>query len=59
MSEPIHAGIPHSKLVVIPEVRHMIDVQAPERRNIEVRLFVRHAGAKGVLRRCAFGSFDP
>jgi pimeloyl-ACP methyl ester carboxylesterase len=39
--EPIHAGIPHSKLVVIPEVGHMIDMQAPERCNTEIRTFLR------------------
>jgi pimeloyl-ACP methyl ester carboxylesterase len=39
--EPIHAGIAHSKLVVIPGVGHMIDMQASERCNAEVRKFLR------------------
>lgn len=38
--EPIHAGIAHSKLVVIPGVGHMIDMQAPERCNAEIRAFL-------------------
>ncbi len=38
--EPIHAGIAHSKLVVIPGVGHMIDMQAPERCNAEIRTFL-------------------
>lgn len=39
--EPIHEGIAHSRLVVIPEVGHMVDMQAPERCNAEIRGFVR------------------
>jgi len=38
--EPIHEGIPHSRLVVIPGVGHMVDMQAPERCNAEIRAFV-------------------
>ena len=38
--EPIHKGIPHSKLVVIPDVGHMVDMQAPHRCNTEIRAFV-------------------
>ena len=39
--EPIHEGIPHSRLVVIPEVGHMVDMQAAERCNAEIRVFLR------------------
>ena len=39
--EPIHAGITHSKLVVIPGVGHMVDMQAPDRCNTEIRTFLR------------------
>ena len=39
--EPIHQAIAHSRLVVIPEVGHMVDMQAPERCNAEIRAFVR------------------
>jgi pimeloyl-ACP methyl ester carboxylesterase len=39
--EPIHAGIAHSKLVVIPGAGHMIDMQASERCNTEIRTFLR------------------
>ena len=40
--EPIHQVIGHSRLVVIPEVGHMVDMQAPERCNAEIRTFVRN-----------------
>lgn len=39
--EPIHAGITHSRLVVIPGVGHMVDMQAAERCNDEIRAFLR------------------
>lgn len=39
--EPIQKGIAHSRLVVIPEVGHMVDMQAAERCNAEIRAFVR------------------
>ncbi len=39
--EPIHADIAHSKLVVIPGAGHMIDMQAPDRCNTEIRSFLR------------------
>ncbi|HEX2065135.1 MAG TPA: alpha/beta hydrolase, partial [Acidimicrobiales bacterium] len=39
--EPLHAGIPGSKLVVIPGVGHMVDMEAAERLNAEVRAFLR------------------
>lgn len=38
--EPIHEGIPGSKLVVIPDVGHMVDMQAPDRCNDEIRSFL-------------------
>ncbi len=40
--EPIHQGIAHSRLEVIPETGHMVDMQAPERCNAEIRAFVRN-----------------
>lgn len=39
--QPIHDGITGSQLVVIPEVGHMVDMQAPERCNDGIRAFVR------------------
>ena len=39
--EPLHSSIPGSKLVVIPGVGHMIDMEAAERFNTEVRGFLR------------------
>jgi pimeloyl-ACP methyl ester carboxylesterase len=39
--EPLHSGIRGSKLVLLPEVGHMIDVEAPDRFNAEVRAFLR------------------
>lgn len=39
--EPIHQGIAGSELVVIPDVGHMVDMQAPERCNAEIRAFIR------------------
>lgn len=44
---PIHAGIEHSELVLIPDVGHMVDIQAPDRTNAEISAFidrVEHAG---------------
>ncbi|HKZ20670.1 MAG TPA: alpha/beta hydrolase [Acidimicrobiia bacterium] len=38
--EPIHEGIPNSRLVVIPGAGHMIDMQAAERCDAEVRSFL-------------------
>lgn len=38
---PIHDGISHSRLVLIPGVGHMVDMQAPEICNDEIRAFVR------------------
>jgi Predicted hydrolases or acyltransferases (alpha/beta hydrolase superfamily) len=39
--EPLHSEIPRSKLVLIPEVGHMIDIEAAERFDTEVRAFLR------------------
>lgn len=39
--EPLHSGIRRSKLVLIPEVGHMIDIEAAERFDTEVRAFLR------------------
>lgn len=41
VAEDMHARIPGSRLVVIPGAGHMIDVEAPERFNAEVRSFLR------------------
>lgn len=38
---PIHDGISHSRLVLIPDVGHMVDMQAPGICNAEIRAFVR------------------
>lgn len=39
--EPIHEAIDHSELVIIPGVGHMVDMQAADRCNAEIRGFVR------------------
>lgn len=39
--KPLHSGIRRSRLVLIPEVGHMIDIEAAERFNAEVRTFLR------------------
>ena len=39
--KPLHSGIRQSTLVLIPEVGHMIDIEAPDRFNTEVRTFLR------------------
>jgi pimeloyl-ACP methyl ester carboxylesterase len=39
--EPLHAKIPDSRLVIIPDVGHMVDIQAAERCNAEIRAFIR------------------
>lgn len=39
--EPLHSSIPGSKLVVISGVGHMIDIEAAERFDTEVRAFLR------------------
>lgn len=38
--EPIHEAIPDSKLVLIPDVGHMVDMQAPDRCNAEISTFL-------------------
>jgi pimeloyl-ACP methyl ester carboxylesterase len=47
--EPIHAGIAHSRLVVIPDVGHMVDMQAAARCNAEIRSFLRQADDSGPI----------
>jgi pimeloyl-ACP methyl ester carboxylesterase len=39
--EPLHSGIRRSRLVLIPGVGHMIDIEAAEHFNTEVRAFLR------------------
>lgn len=39
--EPIHAGIAGSRLVVTPDVSHMVDMEAAGRCNAEIRSFLR------------------
>lgn len=41
--EPLHARISGSKLVLFPGVGHMVDMEAAERFNAEVRAFLRAA----------------
>jgi len=41
MGEALHAAIPGSKLVVLPGIGHMVNLEAPERFNGEVRSFLR------------------
>jgi pimeloyl-ACP methyl ester carboxylesterase len=40
---PLHSRIPNSKLVVIREIGHMVDMEAPERCTAEIRGFLRAA----------------
>lgn len=42
--QPIRDGIADSRLVVIPEVGHMVDMQGPERCNDEIRTFLQQVG---------------
>lgn len=37
---PIYEAIPDARLVIIPEVGHMVDLQAPDRVNDEIRAFL-------------------
>lgn len=39
--EALHSAIPGSKLVVLPDVGHMINIEAADRFNTEVRVFLR------------------
>jgi pimeloyl-ACP methyl ester carboxylesterase len=41
IAQELHAKIPGSKLVVIPGVGHLADIEAPDRFNAEVRGFLR------------------
>ena len=41
VGEDLHAHIPGSKLVVLPGLGHMVNMEAPERFNEEVRSFLR------------------
>ena len=40
VAEQLHAGIPGSKLVVLPGVGHLVNLEAPERFNAELRAFL-------------------
>jgi pimeloyl-ACP methyl ester carboxylesterase len=42
--EALHSGIIGSKLVLIPGVGHVIDIEAAERFNSEVKAFLRAQG---------------
>ncbi len=50
VAEDLHAKIPRSRLVVISGVGHLIDVEAPERFNSEVRSFLRSVQGVAVTR---------
>jgi pimeloyl-ACP methyl ester carboxylesterase len=39
--EPLHSSIPSSKVHLVPEVGHVVDIEAAERFNAEVRGFLR------------------
>lgn len=41
--KPLHSEIHRSKLVLLPDVGHMIDIEAADRFNIEVRTFLQAA----------------
>ena len=40
VAEALHAGIPHSELVLLPGVGHACNLEAPEAFNAEVRRFL-------------------
>jgi pimeloyl-ACP methyl ester carboxylesterase len=44
VAEDLHANIPDSRLVVLPGVGHMCDMEASDRFNAEARAFLRTAG---------------
>jgi pimeloyl-ACP methyl ester carboxylesterase len=44
IGEDLHAQIPGSKLVVVRGVGHMVNLEAPERFNQEVRSFLHRVG---------------
>lgn len=41
VGEDLHARIPRSKLVVVPGVGHILNIEAAERFNAELRTFFR------------------
>ena len=41
VAEALHAAIPNSELVLLPEVGHMGNLEAPEAFNAEIRRFLR------------------
>jgi pimeloyl-ACP methyl ester carboxylesterase len=41
VAEDLHAAIPRSRLVVLPGVGHLCQLEAPERVNTEIRAFLR------------------
>ena len=41
VAEALHAAIPNSELVLLPEVGHMCNLEAPEVFNAEMRRFLR------------------
>lgn len=43
VAEALHAAIPTSRLVVMPDVGHMSNVESGDRFNAEVRTFIRSA----------------
>ena len=45
VGQALHASIPKSRLVVIPDVGHLPDMEAPQRFNAEVRSFLRSVGS--------------
>lgn len=49
VAEGLHVNIPGSKLVIIPGVGHVHDMEAPERFNWEVRNFLRFVESSGAV----------
>jgi pimeloyl-ACP methyl ester carboxylesterase len=47
VAEDLHAAIPRSRLVVIPGVGHVCNLEAPDRFNSELRAFLREADRHG------------
>jgi pimeloyl-ACP methyl ester carboxylesterase len=43
VAEALHVAIPGSELVLLPEVGHMVNLEAPEAFNAETRRFLRTA----------------
>jgi pimeloyl-ACP methyl ester carboxylesterase len=44
VAEDLHSRIPGSQLVVLPGVGHLVDVEAGDRFNAEIRAFLRAPG---------------